>query len=142
MSNVNLGPFQKQSCYSCCYSLSKQDILGFCSSQQPGPPTQTVYLRLGLDLCVTASSPLTPPTPRLGHVLAVPLCSFTRVTQILFGSICFNGFGLLFWEPACLPLTESRPRLCLRFVSGFSQKHLQSLKCTLCCAGAHQSCIL
>ena len=60
--------FQKQSCYSCCYGLSKQDVLGFSSSQQPGPPTQTVYLRVELNLCdysllTSYNHPSTPPLP-------------------------------------------------------------------------------
>lgn len=46
-----LRRFQKWHCYSCCYTPSKQDVLGFSFSQRPGPPTQTVYLRVKLNLC-------------------------------------------------------------------------------------------
>ena len=97
--------FQKQSCYSCCYGLSKQDVLGFSSSQQPGPPTQTVYLRLELNLCdyslLTSYNHPGPPLPLPGQILAAPLGSSARVTHFPFSSISFNSFGLPFWESAC-----------------------------------------
>lgn len=118
--NINsrtLSSLQKLSCYSCSYGLSKQDVLSFSSLQQPGPPTQTVYLRIKPDLCnyslLTSYNQL-PPTPQ--QTLAAPLGSFTRVIRFLFSSICLNDFGLLFWEPARLLLTKGRRRLCLRFL--------------------------
>lgn len=128
MTRLSLGPFQRHGCYSCCCTLSEQDVLGFSSSQQPGPPTQTVYLRLKLNLC--DYSLLTSYTTHTPHPSPAPLGFFTRVTQFLFSSICFNGFGLLFWEPICLALTESRLHLCLLFLS----KHLPRLLNVHCAA--------
>ena len=116
---------------SCCYCLSKQDVLSFSSSQQPGPPTQTVYLRLGQDLCdYTSYNQL----PSSDDSFWQPHWAPSRGSHWVFFfliSICFNGFGLLFWEPACLTLTKGG--LGSR-VSGFSQKHLPRVLNVLCAA--------
>lgn len=104
MNSLNLSLFQKQSCCSCRYGLSKQDVLSFSSSQQPGPPTQTVYLRLKLDLCNYTSYNQHP-----RHILAAPLGSFMRVPLFFFfpAQFAFNGFGLLFLG-TCLSSSDQR----------------------------------
>lgn len=43
--------FRSKAAAACRCRLSKQDVSSVSSSQQPGPPTQTVYFRPKLELC-------------------------------------------------------------------------------------------